>query len=94
MNLAKAYYEAHSLSTIKMKRANSLAIWSFVLAIATYPLVVTVVLALLSPVSLVVSAVFAVISLVQRTQKKGFAIAGLAIDALPVIVAIVDTVTK
>lgn len=86
MNVAKAAYDEQVVIAKKAKNANSMAIWSFVLSLATYPLVMTVVLWL---PSFVLSIVFGVQALKRKTEKKGFVIAGFIVDGLYVLMIII-----
>lgn len=85
MNAAKNAFDKQVFNAKKVKRANTMAIWSFVLAIATYPLLVTIFLWLLS---FVLAIVFGVNALIKKTDKKGFVIAGFIIDGLFVLIII------
>lgn len=86
MNAARIAYDRQVAGEKATKRANSMAIWSFILALATYPLVMTIFLWF---PSLILSIVFGVKAFTGNTDKKGFAIAGLIVDILYVLIVII-----
>lgn len=89
MNLAKAKYEEQIELVKKTKNANLMAIWSFVLSIATYPLVMLLVLWF---PSLITSIVLAVIALKAKTNKKGFVIASFIINGFFILICVLSVI--
>ena len=89
MNVAKAAYDEQVALAKKTKSVNVMAILSFVLALATYPLVMTIVLWILS---FVLSIIFGVKAIIEKTNKKGFVIAGFIIDGLFVLIIILSII--
>jgi len=86
MKDAKAKHAEQVAIEKKIKKANTKAVWSFVLSIATYPLILTVFLWF---PSIILSIVFGISSLKEKTSKKGITIASLIIDGFFVIIAII-----
>lgn len=89
MNIAKAAFDEQTAITKATKKANTLAIWSFVLSLATYPLVMTIFLWF---PSLILSIVFGVKALKGKTDKKGLTIAGLIVDGLFILIIIISII--
>lgn len=89
MNLAKVKYGEQVELAKKEKKANAMAVWSFILSIATYPLVMTGVLWL---PSLIVSIVFGVMALIAKTNKKGLTIVSFIINGIFVLICVLGIV--
>lgn len=81
--------QERNLEIEKIKTANAMAIWSFILSIATYPLTMTIILWL---PSLIISIFLGIIALVDKTNKKGFAIAGLALNGMFILICVLSVV--
>lgn len=77
MKAAREKYEEQQTIEKNLKKVDRRAIWCFALSIATWPLVMTVILWM---PSLIVSIVMGIKAIKQNTKKKKLTIAGLAID--------------
>lgn len=89
MEAAKKNYEKETEEKNQRKKVNSQALWCLILSIASIPLGITGIGLI---VAIIVSVVLGIIALKRRTEKKGFAIAGLIIDALVIIVMVVTLI--
>lgn len=85
MQVAKAEYEKQMLAEKAQKKIDRCAVLSFVLSMATYVLTMTIFLWL---PAYVLSIIWGVQALKGKTKRKGFAIAGLVIDALMIVLLI------
>ena len=88
-NAAESKYNEQVAIEKKFKKANSLAVWSFVLSIATYPLIMTMILWF---PSIILSIVFGVMALKEKTTKKGLAIAGLIVNGLFFLICVLGMI--
>lgn len=89
MNLARIKYGEQVEIEKKEKKANTIAVWSFVLSILTYPLLMTFVLWL---PALVVSIIFGVMALKAKTTKVGLTIAGFIINGVFILICVLSFV--
>ncbi len=87
--IAQRQFEENNEILKKQKRIDMKAIWSFILAIAVYPLIMTIVLWF---PAYVVSVVLGIMALKERTSKRGFVIASLIIDGLMILIVVIVTI--
>lgn len=85
MKLAKDIFDKEELNKKQVKKADFASILSFILGIATYPLILTYVLWF---PAMIISIIFGIIALKEKTEKKGLAITGLVLN-IPLIVIII-----
>ena len=89
MNLAKERYNEQVEFERNIKKANTLAIWSFILSLATYLLTITVVLWL---PSLIFSINFGMKAMKAGTNKRGLVIVSLIINASFILILILSII--
>lgn len=85
MNIAKALFQEEESRKKDEKKQNTKALWSMILGIATYPLTMT--LFFWFP-AIIVSVILGIGALRGKTTKKAWAIIGLVLDIVFVLIMV------
>lgn len=79
MLLAKETFEKEEALQKKLKKANSKSVWSLILALATYPLTLTIFLWF---PSIIISIILGIYALIEKTEKKGIVITSFILNGV------------
>ncbi len=89
MNTAKMSYEQDLANKTALNKANKKALWSLILGIAAWPLLMTFIGWF---PAMIASIVLGVIALKEKTEKRGLAIAGIIISLAFVVLIVVSAI--